>query len=62
MAKYILFDGTNTDMWRTTEGGPIDWKINEDGSMTVGTGDIVSTVKYGDAHIHVEWKEPDMPD
>ena len=62
MAKYILFDGTNTDMWRTTDGDPINWKINEDGSMTVGDHDIVSTVKYGDAHIHVEWKEPDMPD
>ncbi len=62
MAKYILFDGTNTDMWRTREGNPIDWKINDDGSMTVGNGDIISTVKFGDAHIHVEWKEPDMPD
>ncbi len=67
MAKYILFDGTNTDMWKTDQGKPIDWKINEDGSMTVRndgiTGqDIISTIKYGDAHIHVEWKEPDMPD
>ncbi len=62
MAKYILFDGTNTDMWRTREGNPINWTINEDGSMTVGNEDIVSTVKFGDAHIHVEWKEPDMPD
>lgn len=62
MAKYILFDGTNTDMWRTREGNPINWKINDDGSMTVVSEDIVSTVKFGDAHIHVEWKEPDMPD
>ncbi|MBE6598662.1 MAG: DUF1080 domain-containing protein [Ruminococcaceae bacterium] len=62
MAKYILFDGKNTDMWTTREGAPINWKINDDGSMTVGNEDIVSTVKFGDAHIHVEWKEPDMPD
>lgn len=61
MAKIILFDGANTDMWRNRDGSPISWKLNDDGSMTVVRGDIISTVKYGDAHIHVEWKEPHMP-
>ena len=58
--KVILFDGTSTDAWTTRKGDPIDWKV-EDGVMTVGHGDIVSKEKYADAHIHVEWMEPDMP-
>jgi len=62
MAKIILFDGTGTDKWKKRDGSPIDWVLNDDGSMTVNHGDIISTETYGDAHIHVEWMEPDMPD
>lgn len=62
MAKIILFDGTNTELWRNRDGSPITWTLNQDKSMTVHHGDIISTVKYGDAHIHVEWMEPDMPE
>ncbi len=61
MARIILFDGTNTDQWTKRDGSPIDW-IVEDGAMTVHHGDIVSKAVYGDAHIHVEWREPDMPE
>ena len=61
MAKIILFDGTNTDQWTGRNGEPIDWVL-EDGAMTVKHGDIVSKAVYGDAHIHVEWREPDMPE
>ena len=60
MARITLFDGKDTSLWTKRDGSPIDW-IVEDGAMTVNHGDIVSTVKYGDAHIHVEWREPDMP-
>ena len=60
MSKIILFDGTNTDMWTNLDGTPINW-ILEDGAMTVNHGCIVSKVAYGDAHIHLEWREPDMP-
>lgn len=64
MAKIILFDGTNLDKWTTTDGSPAEWELNGDGSMTVVArkGDIMSTVKFKDAHIHVEWMEPDTPD
>ncbi|MBE6598664.1 MAG: DUF1080 domain-containing protein [Ruminococcaceae bacterium] len=64
MAKIILFDGTNLDMWRKTDGSPAEWELNGDGTMTVVArkGDIMSTVKFKDAHIHVEWMAPDMPD
>ena len=60
MEKVILFDGTSTEKWKNRDGSPINWPV-EDGVMTVGHGDIVSTETYGDAHIHVEWREPDMP-
>ncbi len=64
MAKIVLFDGSNFDLWTKTDGSPVEWVNNGDGSMTVAprTGDIVTTVKFGDAHIHVEWMEPDMPE
>ena len=60
--KVILFDGTSLDGWtsRWSKGKP-NWTI-EDGCMTVGNEDIISDYQFGDAHIHVEWKEPDMPD
>ena len=58
MAKIILFDGTNLDMWRNSAGAPIDWKLHEDGTMTPSHSDAVSTVTFKDAHIHVEFREP----
>ncbi|MBQ2544670.1 MAG: DUF1080 domain-containing protein, partial [Clostridia bacterium] len=60
MEKVILFDGTSTDAWKNRDGSPINWTV-EDGVMTVGHGDIISKETYEDAHIHVEWREPDMP-
>ena len=60
MEKVILFDGTSTDAWMNRDGSPIGWTV-EDGVMTVTHGDIISKETYGDAHIHVEWREPDMP-
>lgn len=62
MEKVILFDGTDLNGWtrRGTDNAP-DWTI-EDGIMTVGHGDIVSKFEFGDAHIHVEFRCPDMPE
>jgi len=64
MAKIVLFDGTTLENFTKRDGTPNSWILNDDGTMTVarGGGDIVSKVKYKDAHIHVEWREPDMPD
>lgn len=61
MEKVILFDGTNLDAWTMLDGSPCNWILNDDGTMTVNSGNIVSKEVYGDAHIHVEWMEPDMP-
>lgn len=58
--KIILFDGSNLDGWAKRDGSPADWTI-EDGIMTVGKDDIVSKVTFGDALLHVEFREPDMP-
>lgn len=61
MEKVILFDGTSTEKWTDLGGNPVNWEVR-DGIMTVGHGNIKSTEVYGDAHLHVEWREPDMPE
>jgi len=63
MEKIVLFDGTSVEKWTKRDGSPCHWTV-ENGAMTVlpRQGDIVSTETYGDAHIHVEWMEPDMPE
>lgn len=61
MAKIILFDGTDLSGFTKRDGSPAEWEV-KDGAMTVTHHDIVSREVYGDAHIHVEWMEPDMPE
>lgn len=60
--KVVLFDGTNLDQWisRVSKGYP-NWNV-EDGIVTVGKEDIISKYEFGDAHIHVEFRIPYMPD
>lgn len=61
MAKIILFDGTDLSHFTNLDGSPATWEI-QDGYMTVTHGNIRSNETFGDAHIHVEWREPDMPE
>lgn len=65
MSRIMLYDGNGTDHWYKirTDGSCIEW-TSEDGVLTVapGTGSIVSKDVYRDAHIHIEWREPDMPE
>ena len=56
----ILFDGKDLNNWRQPDGSPAVWKV-EDGVMTVSRGNIVTKETFGDAWIHVEFMEPDMP-
>lgn len=59
--KTVLFDGTSLDGWYSmSDRSPAKWKL-EDGIVTVGRDCIVSRAEYGDAHIHVEFRIPDMP-
>src|SRR5437870_1385675 len=54
----VLFDGKDLSQWRdkkTGEAAP--WKI-EDGVMISDKGYIVSTQKFGDIQLHLEFKEP----
>ncbi len=64
MAKIVLFDGTTLDNFTAQDGTPNPWILNDDGTMTVPGNwvSIVSKATYKDAHIHLEWMEPDMPD
>ena len=61
--RIILFDGTNLDNWHSVYNEAPKWTVC-DGYTTVTpySGSIVSNVEYGDAHIHLEFKTPDMPD
>ena len=60
MSKIVLFDGTDLSAFTHINGGKALWEI-KDGYMTVTSGNIVSKETFGDAHIHLEWMEPDMP-
>lgn len=60
--KVYLFDGTDLSGWKSRwSGNTPDWKVG-DGIATVGHEDIVSDYQFSDAHIHVEFRIPDMPD
>lgn len=57
----ILFAGGDLSNWHQPEGQPALWKV-QDEVMTVTQGNIVSDETFTDALVHVEWREPDMPE
>lgn len=61
--RIVLFDGSSLAGWyaNTPEQGESDW-ILEDGIMTVNHRDLISRVQFGDAHLHLEFRTPYMPD
>src|ERR1700675_3771932 len=58
----VLFDGTSLAAWRTENGAPPQWKI-QDGYLEVvgGSGDIVTKQDFGDSQLHVEFRTPAPP-
>ena len=58
----ILFDGTNLDAWKSTEGGAAQWKVMG-GFLEVnpGTGPIETKAKFADVQLHIEWAAPNPP-
>jgi Domain of Unknown Function (DUF1080) len=58
----VLFDGTSLAAWRTENGAPPKWKI-QDGYLEVvgGSGDIVTRQDFGDSQLHVEFRTPTPP-
>ena len=66
--KVILFDGTSLDGFYEFDddrpeitGNPSNWYV-ADGAMTVNRYNISSKYEHGDAHVHVEFNLPYMPE
>lgn len=57
----VLFNGKDVSNWRQRDGKPATWTV-DDGVLLVGKGDIRSDEEFTDAFIHLEWREPDMPE
>ena len=58
----VLFDGKNLDAWRTANGEPAKWKV-ENGYLEVvpGAGIIMTRAEFGDSQLHIEWMAPSPP-
>lgn len=54
----VLFDGRDASKW-TGRDGRFAWKV-ENGYMEAapGTGDVHTTVEWGDCQLHIEWAAP----
>jgi hypothetical protein len=57
----VLFDGKDLSQWRDKKtGGDAQWTV-ADGIATSAKGDIVTTNKFGDIQLHLEFREPTPP-
>ena len=62
----VLFDGTDLAKWRTANGQPSGWKI-DNGAMVVppkdtpGGGDTFTRDEFGDCQLHLEFATPTPP-
>ena len=57
----VLFDGKDLSQWHDKgNGGPAQWRV-EDGVAVSAKGDIVTTNKFGDIQLHLEFREPTPP-
>jgi TonB-dependent SusC/RagA subfamily outer membrane receptor len=58
----VLFDGRDLSQWKSRDGGPPGWKI-ENGYMEVvaGAGGIATIRAFGDCQLHIEWAAPAAP-
>jgi len=61
--RIILFDGDGFGAWAERDGTTGHWKEVEERAMEVvpGRGDLVSHQEFGDQHVHVEFRLPEMP-
>jgi hypothetical protein len=58
----VLFDGRDLAEWKSGDGQPAPWKV-ENGYMEVvaGAGGIATIRAFGDCQLHVEWAAPASP-
>jgi len=55
----VLFDGSNTDAWRGTDGGPAGWIVDAGVLQVVPfAGDLRTEESYGDVRLHLEFQVP----
>ncbi len=56
----VIFNGKNVDQLQKENGGPVGWKIDPDGALTVvkGSGTIATKQKFGSCQLHIEWRQP----
>jgi hypothetical protein len=58
----VLFDGRDASEWRTRNGGPSRWKVENGYMEVVGRAGGISTVRaFGDCQLHIEWAAPSQP-
>jgi hypothetical protein len=57
----VLFDGKSLASWRSSDGTPAKWQV-QDGYMEVvaGAGDILTAESFGDCQLHIEWATPSV--
>ncbi len=58
----VLFDGKDLSRWRTAEGKPAPWNI-QDGVIVCNpkSGDIFTKEEFGDIQLHLEFATPTPP-
>lgn len=53
----VLFDGKDLSAWKSGDGGPAKWKV-ENGYAEMRGGNLVSKEEFGAVQLHVEWAAP----
>lgn len=55
----VLMNGKDVAGWQTENGQPAKWTVRDGYAEIVkGGGTIMTTQKFGDAQLHVEWMSP----
>jgi hypothetical protein len=58
----VLFDGKDLSAWQGAQGGPANWKVENDYfEVAAKTGNIKTRQAFGDCQLHVEWAAPSPP-
>jgi len=53
----VLFDGKDLSAWKSSDGGPARWKV-QDGYAEMRQGNIMTREEFGPVQLHLEWATP----